>query len=85
MASTQLPPLQCIVVDLYKGEERTRTIEVYVDGELATTWTSSGSSASFETVPLPPSVVGRPASSVELHGVLSDSEWLSITEVRVRV
>lgn len=68
--------------DMYKGQQRTRTIDVYVDGNLATTWTTSGSSDDFETVPLPPSIVGQPAGTIELVGLLSDSEWLSIEEVR---
>ena len=60
-----------------KGDERTRTIDIYVDGIIVTTWTSSGTTLDFETVTL-----GVTGTSIELRGVLEDSEWLSIMEVR---
>ena len=59
-----------------KGDERTRTLEIYVDGVIFTTWTSSGTTLDFETVTL-----GVTGSTIELRGVLEDSEWLSIMEV----
>lgn len=52
-------------------------MEVYVDQALQTSWTSSGTTTEFETVEL--DVTGQ---AVELRGVLADSEWLSIMEVR---
>ena len=60
-----------------KGNERMRTIDIYVDGIIVTTWTSSGTTLDFETVTL-----GVTGTSIELRGVLEDSEWLSIMEVR---
>lgn len=59
---------------------RQRTLEVYVEGSLATNGTSSGTTIDLETIELP----GTPAQMVELRGVLESSEWLSIAEVRVR-
>ncbi len=50
-----------------------------VDGVLATTWTSSGTTSGFETIDLS-GVSGR---VIDVTGQLADSEWLSITEVRV--
>ena len=61
---------------LYKGDERTRTIDIYVDGVIVTTWTSSGTTSDFETVTL-----GVTGSTIELRGVLGNSEFLSILEV----
>ena len=61
---------------LFRGDERTRTIEIYVDSVIVTTWTSSGTTLAFESVTL--GVTGR---TIELRGVLVDSEWLSIMEV----
>ena len=51
-------------------------MDIYVDGIMATSWTSSGTTLTIETVDL--DVVGQ---SLELRGVLADSEWLSIMEV----
>lgn len=53
-------------------------MDVYVDGALVTTWTSSG------TTIAPESILFTETSGqvVELTGVLADSEWLSIIEVR---
>lgn len=56
-----------------------RTLEVYIDAELLMTWTSSGSTTAFETIGL----FSVPGKMVELRGVLSDDEWLSISEVCV--
>lgn len=67
-----------VLAALFKGDARQRTLEVYVEGRLVTTWTSSGHTSDFETIDLP----GRPAQTVELRGVLSRSQWLSILEVR---
>ena len=50
---------------------------MYVDGVLVTTWTSSGTTAGFESIDLS----GTSGSVVEIVGVLGDSEWLSIVEV----
>ena len=62
---------------MYKGDERTRTVDIYVDGAVITSWTSSGNTLDFETVAL-----GVTGSTIELRGMLEDSEWLSIMEVR---
>ena len=77
-----LPCFFSFVADLYKGQIRTRTIDILLDGEYATSWTSSGSSLGFETIPLPSSVAGQPTSSIELIGAGSDSQWFSVEEVR---
>ena len=61
---------------MYKGDERARTMDIYVDDVKTTTWTSSGSTTGFENVEL-----GVAGQSIELRGVLGDSEWISITEV----
>lgn len=52
-------------------------MEIIVNGVRYTSWTSSGTTADFETVDL-----GVDADTIELRGVLADSEWISITEVR---
>lgn len=68
-------------------------MDIYVDGLKTDTWTSSGTTAAFETVKLGfhytsstssyscdhPGVAVE--STIELRGVLADSEWLSILEV----
>ena len=59
-----------------KGNERTRTIDIYVDSSIVATWTSAGTTLDFETVTL-----GVTGTIIELRGVLEDSEWLSIMEV----
>lgn len=64
---------------MYKGDSRTRTMEIHVDGDIQTTWTSSGTTSGFEDV-----VFEVSGQVVELRGVLTDSEWLSIMEVGVR-
>lgn len=53
-------------------------MQVYIDGILITTWTSSGTTTLFEGVDLSGS---NPGQAVELRGVLADSDWLSISEV----
>ena len=62
---------------MYKGDTRARTVEVYVDGVLVTTWTSSGTTVGFESIDLS----GTSGSVIDVVGVLGDSEWLSIIEV----
>lgn len=69
---------------LYKGDERTRTLDVRVDGVMVTTWTSSGATLDFENTiedVFELGSVGVKGQVVELTGVIADSEWLSITEV----
>ena len=61
---------------MYRGDQRTRTMDIYVDDVMITTWTNSGTTLDFETVTL-----GVTGSAFELRGVLKDSEWLSIMEV----
>ena len=63
---------------MYKGDERQRTVEVYVDDTLVTTWTSSGTTLDFESIDLS----GFSGQEITDTGVMTDSEWLSITEVR---
>lgn len=63
------------VAALYKGDTRTRTIDVYVDDAKITTWTSSGTNAGFESFGL-----DTQGQVIELRA--TDSEWLSILEVR---
>ncbi|CAM9294633.1 unnamed protein product, partial [Ectocarpus fasciculatus] len=65
---------------LYKGDIRTRTIDIYVDGYHITTWTSSGTTAGFESVELM-----TQGQVIELVGDLNDIEWLSILEVEIDV
>ncbi|CAM9557128.1 unnamed protein product [Hapterophycus canaliculatus] len=72
--------LQALQIALYKGDTRTRTMDILVDDELVLTWTSAGISAGFEFVEL-----GVQGQVIELRGVLTDSEWLSISEVEILV
>eukprot|EP00752_Nemacystus_decipiens_P006549 g5897.t1 len=67
-------------IALYKGNTRTRIIDIYVDDVKITTWTSSGKTAGFESVEL-----GTQGQVIELHGVLAESEWLSILEVEIDI
>lgn len=57
-----------------------RTMEIYVDDELITTWSSSGTTTDLEGIDF--DAVGE---TVELRGVLADSEWLSILEVGTNI
>ena len=66
-----------MVAALFRGDERTRTVDIYVDDVIVTTWTSSGTTSDFETVTL-----GVTGSTIELRGVLEHSEFLSILEVQ---
>lgn len=54
-----------------------RTVEVYVNGVVVTTWTSLGTTNGFESIDLS----GTSGTTIEIVGVLGDSEWLSIIEV----
>lgn len=62
---------------MYKGSTRTRTVQEYVDSDLISTWTSSGTTDEFESIDIS-SVSGQ---VIEVTEVLGDSEWLSIIEV----
>lgn len=78
---------------MYKGDTRTRTIDIYVDGSKTDTWTSSGTTTALENVKLGFHFTSSTSSyscvhpgvaveeTIELRGVLADSEWLSILEV----
>ncbi|CAM9369501.1 unnamed protein product, partial [Sphacelaria rigidula] len=66
---------------LYKGATRTRTLEVVVDGVLATEWTSSGTTDDFEIIDMS----GLSGKSIELVGVLASTEWISIVETEIMV
>lgn len=63
---------------MYKGAERQTTVEVRVDGALVTTWTSSGETDNPESIMF----TGTSGSVIDVTGVLADTEWLSIVEVR---
>lgn len=68
-------------------------MEIYVDGLKTDTWTSSGTTAAFENVNLGFYYTSSTSSyscvhpgvavenTIELRGVLADSEWPSILEV----
>eukprot|EP00752_Nemacystus_decipiens_P007213 g6456.t1 len=66
---------------MYKGATRTRTVDVSVDGVVVTTWTSSGTTADFESVDLS----GQSGQAITVTGVLADMEWLSIVETEIMV
>ena len=70
-------PRGVLLTAMYKGDERTRTMDVYVDDELVTSWTTSGITTAFENIDF-----GVNGQAVELRGVLGEEEWLSIAEVR---
>ena len=65
-----------MAVAIYKGDQRTRTMNICVDEVLTTSWTSSGTTLDYEAI-----AFGVTGESIELRGVLDDSEWLSIMEV----
>ncbi|CAN0429725.1 unnamed protein product [Ectocarpus sp. 8 AP-2014] len=65
---------------MYKGDERTRTLDISVDNLPYTTWTSSGATTGFETIE-----VDTMARWISIAGVLEDSEWLSIMEVEIMI
>lgn len=55
-----------------------RVIQILVDGNVITTWISSGATNGFERIDLK----GASGQVVEVLAVMSSStEWLSITEV----
>ena len=62
---------------MYKGSTRTRTLQVFIDSDLVSTWTSSGTTDDFESI----DVSSTSGQLIEVTGVLADSEWLSIIEV----
>lgn len=62
---------------LHKGDERTRSVNVLVDGELVTTVMSSGMTLSYESYEL----IAPQATTIVLQAAGSRNDWLSITEV----
>lgn len=52
-------------------------MEVSVDGVSVTTWTSSGTTSSFESIDMS----GYSGEIVSITGVQGDREWFSIIEV----
>ncbi|CAN0059212.1 unnamed protein product [Ectocarpus fasciculatus] len=67
-----------IQVAFWKGNERTRTLDVYIDGELTHTHESYADST-FNTL----GVTASEASTVMLESVdLLSDEWISLLEVR---
>lgn len=71
-----LLPFFWLSAALYRGDSRTRTIDIFVDGVAIKAWTSSGETTGFETIEL-----GVQGTVIDLRGVLTDSDWLSISEV----
>ncbi|CAM9343615.1 unnamed protein product, partial [Sphacelaria rigidula] len=67
-------------IALYKGDQRLRTLEIYIDGELATTWTSSGTTTDFETIDC-----SGTGSTIEVVGILGIREWIAIAELEILV
>lgn len=65
---------------LWKGEDRTRTVNVWVDGESATTLDASGATNDLEAYEL----TAADASTVVLEYEGLADEWISITEVSRR-
>lgn len=66
-------------MSLYKGDQRTRSVNVWVDGDLASTITSSGITTAYETYELNESHV----TTITLQAVNTrDNGWLSVTRVR---
>lgn len=53
---------------------------MHVEGVLASTWTSSGTTFNFESIDLS----GYSGQYITITGVLADVEWLSIVEVSGR-
>lgn len=62
---------------MYGGSTRTRTVQVYVDGDLVSIWTSSGTTDDYESI----DISSASGQVIEVTGLLTDSEWLSIIEV----
>lgn len=74
--------IEAINIALWKGNERTRTIDIWVDGELASTIESSGTTEDYERYAL----VAIEATTVVLQAVgVVDNGWLSILEVRYTI
>lgn len=72
--------IEALKIAMYKGNLRSRTLDVYIDGVKATSWTSSGTTAAFETV----DITGA-AETIELRAVVADTVWVSIMEVEILV
>lgn len=68
-------------IALHKGDERTRSINVWVDGELVTTVMSSGMTLGYESYEL----IAPQATTIVLQAAGARAEWLSITEVCKRM
>lgn len=62
---------------MFKGDSRIVNVDIFVDEFLHKSWTSSGTTTDFERIEL--NAIGN---TIGLRGVLDESEWLSITEVR---
>ncbi|CAM9208278.1 unnamed protein product [Choristocarpus tenellus] len=70
--------LDSILVSLYLGDERTRSLSVYLNGNTSpeTTWTSSGNTDGFEEI----EIDRQGITSVKLEALNLGTEWLSIKE-----
>lgn len=70
--------IEAINIALWKGNERTRTINIWVDGELTSTIESSGTIEDYEMYNL----VAIGATAVVLQAAATEGNgWLSILEV----
>ena len=67
-------------MSLWKGDQRIRPLNIFVDGTLVTTITSSGTTEGFETYEL--TALQASTVMVQADEPLPDNGWLSIVEVR---
>ena len=70
-----------ISMALHRGDQRTRSVDVWVDGDPVATLVSSGRTLDFE----PYELVAPQASIIMLRAAaVDDNGWLSITEVGIK-
>ena len=67
-------------MSLWKGDQRIRALNIFVDGTLVTTITSSGKTEGFKTYEL--TALQASTVMVQANEPLPDNGWLSIIEVR---
>ncbi|CAM9187721.1 unnamed protein product [Choristocarpus tenellus] len=70
--------LDSILVSLFRGDKRIRSLRVYLNGNTspATTWTSSGDTDGFEEIEINRNGI----NSVKLEAYKLENDWLSIKE-----
>ena len=68
-------------LSLWKGDQRIRPLNIFVDGTLVTTIISSGKTEGFETYEL--TALQASTVMVQANEPLPDNGWLSIIEVRI--